>query len=52
MLTSVSVLFLFSNHLIIKIMNTDYKVAEVELSYRNRVPSKDRKKVQNFGRCL
>jgi len=27
-------------------MTTDYKVAEVELSYRNRVPSKDRKKVQ------
>ena len=27
-------------------MNTDYKVAEVELSYKNRVPSKDRKKVQ------
>jgi DNA repair protein RadC len=26
-------------------MNTDYKVAEVELSYRNRVPYKDRKKV-------
>lgn len=26
-------------------MNTDYKVAEVELSYKNRVPYKDRKKV-------
>ena len=26
-------------------MNTDYIVAEVELSYRNRVPYKDRKKV-------
>lgn len=26
-------------------MTTDYKVAEVELSYRNRVPYKDRKKV-------
>ena len=26
-------------------MNTDYRVAEVELSYRNRVPSKNRKKV-------
>ena len=28
-------------------MNTDYKVAEVELSYRNRVPNKDRKQVLN-----
>ena len=27
-------------------MNTDYRVAEVELSYKNRVPNKDRKKVQ------
>ena len=26
-------------------MTTDYKVAEVELSYKNRVPYKDRKKV-------
>ena len=26
-------------------MNTDFKVAEVELSYRNRVPSKERKQV-------
>ena len=26
-------------------MKTDYKVAEVELSYKNRVPYKDRKKV-------
>lgn len=26
-------------------MTTDYKVAEVELSYRNRVPYKERKKV-------
>lgn len=26
-------------------MNTDYKVAEVELSYKNRVPYKDRKQV-------
>ncbi|MEY8685213.1 JAB domain-containing protein [Bacteroides sp. AN502(2024)] len=26
-------------------MNTDYKVAEVELSYKNRVPKKDRKQV-------
>ena len=43
--TSVSVLFLFSNHLIIKIMNTDYRVAEVELTYRNRVPQKDRKQI-------
>ena len=45
--TSVSVLFLFSNHLIIKIMNTDFRVAEVELSYRNRVPNKDRKRVMD-----
>ena len=43
--TSVSVLFLFSNHLIIKIMNTDYRVAEVGLTYRNRVPKKDRKQI-------
>ena len=42
----VGVLFLFSNYLIIKIMTTDYKVAEVELSYKNRVPYKERKKVQ------
>ena len=27
-------------------MTTDYKVAEVELSYKNRVPYKERKKVQ------
>ena len=46
-LTSVGVLFLFSNYLIIKIMNTDYKVAEVELSYRNRVPNKDRKRIMD-----
>lgn len=26
-------------------MNTDYRVAEVELRYRNRVPNKDRKRV-------
>lgn len=37
--------FLFSNFLITNIMTTDYKVAEVELSYKNRVPYKDRKKV-------
>lgn len=43
--TSVSVLFLFSNHSIIKIMNTDYRVAEVELTYKNRVPKKDRKQI-------
>ena len=43
--TSVDVLFLFSNHLIIKIMNTDYRVAEVGLTYRNRVPKKDRKQI-------
>jgi len=46
-LTSVSVLFLFSNYLITNKMNTDYKVAEVELSYRNRVPNKDRKKIMD-----
>lgn len=28
-------------------MNTDYKVAEVELSYKNRVPYNERKKVQS-----
>ena len=28
-------------------MNTDYRVAEVELSYRNRVPNKNRKKVMD-----
>lgn len=28
-------------------MNTDYKVAEVELSYKNRVPYKERKKVSS-----
>ena len=28
-------------------MNTDYKVAEVELSYRNRDPNKDRKKIMD-----
>ena len=28
-------------------MTTDYKVAEVELSYRNRVPNKDRKRVMD-----
>ena len=27
-------------------MTTDYKVVEVELSYKNRVPYKERKKVQ------
>ena len=47
MLTTVGVLFLFSNYLIIKIMTTDYKVAEVELSYRNRVPNKDRKRIMD-----
>ena len=36
-------LFLFINHL--KTMNTDFRVAEVELSYKNRVPYKERKKV-------
>ena len=38
------VLFLI-NCLITNKMNTDYRVAEVELSYRNRVPNKSRKKV-------
>ena len=28
-------------------MNTDYRVAEVELSYRNRVPNKDRNRVMD-----
>ena len=28
-------------------MNTDYKVAEVKLSYRNRVPNKDRKRIMD-----
>ena len=28
-------------------MNTDFRVAEVELSYRNRVPNKDRKRVMD-----
>ena len=28
-------------------MTTDYKVAEVELSYRNRVPNKDRKRIMD-----
>ena len=28
-------------------MNTDFRVAEVELSYRNRVPNKDRKRVRD-----
>lgn len=37
----------FTNYLITNKMNTDYKVAEVELSYRNRVPYKERKKI--FG---
>jgi DNA repair protein RadC len=45
--TSVGVLFLFSNYLITNKMNTDYKVAEVELSYRNRVPNKDRKRIMD-----
>ena len=42
----VGVLFLI-NYLITNKMNTDYRVAEVELSYRNRVPSKDRKRVMD-----
>ena len=28
-------------------MNTDFRVAEVELSYRNRVPNKDRKRIMD-----
>ena len=39
------VLSLFINYLITYKMNTDFRVAEVELSYKNRVPYKDRKKV-------
>ena len=43
----VGVLFFISNYLKTRIMTTDYKVAEVELSYRNRVPNKDRKRIMD-----
>lgn len=39
------VLFLF-NYTLLYNMNTDFRVAEVELSYKNNVPYNERKKIQ------
>mgnify|MGYP003488497175 CR=1 FL=1 len=40
------VLFLF-NYTLLYNMNTDFRVAEVELSYKNNVPYNERKKIQS-----
>lgn len=41
----VGVLFFISNYLKTRIMTTDYIVAEVEMSYKNRMPYKERKTI-------